>query len=60
MTVDFSSEIMEGRSKQHNVFPGLKRKESYTQQRYPSGIKGEVKTFSDEEKLTVSLLADLS
>lgn len=46
-----------GRQK-HTAFPVLKRKESYTQQKYPLGIKGETKTFSDEEKQTVLLPAD--
>ena len=46
-----------GRQK-HSAFPVLKRKESYTQQKYPLGITGETKTFSDEEKRTVLLPAD--
>lgn len=48
----------------HNIFSVLKETYCHQQflypEKYPLGIKGEIKSFSDEGKLREFLLADLS
>ena len=59
MTVDFSSEIMEGIK--NNIFQVMNRKNCHPVNSISSKIpltnEGEIKTFSDEEKLRENLLS---
>ena len=50
MTTNFSSETMEAKKKWHSTF----QPESYTQEKYPLGMKEKSKHFSCEGKLSHS------